>query len=202
MKKKGRKGKIIIAILLAVLICLIFFVTNQNVDKNLRREANKIVKYINNTDIDKLQYIITGVGSVEYDTELEEYFNDTEKNSEEKGLIYFIVEEEKAKIKRIDKDYIEYEIEVPDTSNIFEDMNNSDVSNEKIDKYLEEYIKNADKIKVNVKVSYTYVDGKFKADYSTEEFVNAVTGNLVTTYQQMLHEMINEESGVDVKWKK
>lgn len=199
MKKKGRKGKIIIAILLAVLICLIFFVTNQNVDKNLRREANKIVKYINNTDIDKLQYIITGVGSVEYDTELEEYFNDTEKNSEEKGLIYFIVEEEKAKIKRIDKDYIEYEIEVPDTSNIFEDMNNSDVSNEKIDKYLEEYIKNADKIKVNVKVSYTYVDGKFKADYSTEEFVNAVTGNLVTTYQQMLHEMINEESGVDVK---
>lgn len=199
MKKKGRKGKIIIAILLAVLICLIFFVTNQNVDKNLRREANKIVKYINNADIDKLQYIITGVGSVEYDTELEEYFNDTEKNSEEKGLIYFIVEEEKAKIKRIDKDYIEYEIEVPDTSNIFEDMNNSDVSNEKIDKYLEEYIKNADKIKVNVKVSYTYVDGKFKADYSTEEFVNAVTGNLVTTYQQMLHEMINEESGVDVK---
>lgn len=199
MKKKGRKGKIIIAILLAVLICLIFFVTNQNVDKNLRREANKIVKYINNTDIDKLQYIITGVGSVEYDTELEEYFNDTEKNSEEKGLIYFIVEEEKAKIKRIDKDYIEYEIEVPDTSNIFEDMNNSDVSNEKIDKYLEEYIKNADKVKVNVKVSYTYVDGKFKADYSTEEFVNAVTGNLVTTYQQMLHEMINEESGVDVK---
>lgn len=202
MKKKGRKGKIIIAILLAVLICLIFFVINQNVDKNLRREANKIVKYINNTDIDKLQYIITGVGSVEYDTELEEYFNDTEKNSEEKGLIYFIVEEEKAKIKRIDKDYIEYEIEVPDTSNIFDDMNDSDVSNEKIDKYLEEYIKNADKIKVNVKVSYTYVDGKFKADYSTEEFVNAVTGNLVTTYQQMLHEMINEESGVDVKWKK
>lgn len=199
MKKKGRKGKIIIAILLAVLICLIFFVINQNVDKNLRREANKIVKYINNTDIDKLQYIITGVGSVEYDTELEEYFNDTEKNSEEKGLIYFIVEEEKAKIKRIDKDYIEYEIEVPDTSNIFDDMNDSDVSNEKIDKYLEEYIKNADKIKVNVKVSYTYVDGKFKADYSTEEFVNAVTGNLVTTYQQMLHEMINEESGVDVK---
>lgn len=199
MKKKGRKGKIIIAILLAVLICLIFFVTNQNVDKNLRREANKIVKYINNTDIDKLQYIITGVGSVEYDTELEEYFSDTEKDSEEKGLIYFIVEEEKAKIKRIDKDYIEYEIEVPDTSNIFEDMNNSYVSNEKIDKYLEEYIKNADKIKVNVKVSYTYVDGKFKADYSTEEFVNAVTGNLVTTYQQMLHEMINEESGVDVK---
>ena len=46
---------------------------------------------------------------------------------------------------------------------------------------------------------YTYEDGVFIADYSTQEFMNGITGNLITAYQDLVQQMIQENSGEGVK---
>lgn len=45
----------------------------------------------------------------------------------------------------------------------------------------------------------TYEEGIFTADYSTQEFMNGITGNLITAYQKLMKQMIRENSEEDVK---
>lgn len=49
-----------------------------------------------------------------------------------------------------------------------------------------------------VEIPYTYKDGIYSAEYDTEEFVNALTGNLVTAYQELMQDVqkeLSEETG-------
>ena len=50
----------------------------------------------------------------------------------------------------------------------------------------------ADRTKIEVKVAYTYEDGVFVAHYSTQEFMDGITGNLLTAYQELIQQMIQE----------
>lgn len=49
-----------------------------------------------------------------------------------------------------------------------------------------------------MEIPYTYNDGIYSAEYDTEQFVNALTGNLVTAYQELMQDVqkeLSEETG-------
>ena len=61
-----------------------------------------------------------------------------------------------------------------------------------------DYISNAEKVTNEVEIPYTYKDGIYSAEYDTEQFVNALTGNLVTAYQELMQDVqkeLSEETG-------
>ena len=61
-----------------------------------------------------------------------------------------------------------------------------------------DYISNAEKVTNEVEIPYTYKDGIYSAEYNTEQFVNALTGNLVTAYQELMQDVqkeLSEETG-------
>ena len=61
-----------------------------------------------------------------------------------------------------------------------------------------DYISNAEKVTNEVEIPYTYNDGIYSAEYDTEQFVNALTGNLVTAYQELMQDVqkeLSEETG-------
>ena len=64
--------------------------------------------------------------------------------------------------------------------------------------FTDDYISNAEKVTNEVEIPYTYKDGIYSAEYDTEEFVNALTGNLVTAYQKLMQDVqkeLSEETG-------
>ena len=106
-----------------------------------------------------------------------------------------VMREDSIEVKDIGKNTIIYKITAPDLSKLFFDMKESKVSEENIESYISEYVSNAEKITTEVEISYTNQNGKFSANYRSEEFINALTGNLVTAYQQLMQDAINEVGG-------
>lgn len=165
-------------------------------DNELRTNAEEIVNSINDNDMGTLQKLIMGEENLTYDEELSDFFDteNEEDSSSESGIISEIVAQDSIKLKKINDSTIEYEIKAPKLENIFQDALDQNLEDSEIEDYLREYIRNADKEKIDVEVSYTYVDGIFKADYETEEFVNALTGNMIKSYQELVQQMIQEMS--------
>lgn len=165
-------------------------------DNELRTNAEEIVNSINDNDMGTLQKLIMGEDDLTYDEELSDFFDtETEEDSSsESGIISEIVAQDSIKLKKINDSTIEYEIKAPKLENIFQDALDQNLEDSEIEDYLREYIRNADREKTDVEVSYTYVDGIFEADYETEEFVNALTGNMIKSYQELVQQMIQELS--------
>lgn len=165
-------------------------------DNELKTSAEEVVNSINNNDMDALQKIIIGENDLSYDEKLSDFFDteNEEDSSSESGIISEIVAQDSIKLKKINDSTIEYEITAPKLENIFQDALDQNLEDSEIEDYLREYIRNADKEKIDIEVSYTYVDGIFEADYETEEFVNALTGNMIKSYQELVQQMIQEMS--------
>ena len=74
----------------------------------------------------------------------------------------------------------------------FTEMKKSKVTEENIESFTDDYISNAEKVTNEVEIPYTYKDGIYSAEYDTEQFVNALTGNLVTAYQELMQDVQNQ----------
>ena len=99
-------------------------------------------------------------------------------------------------MKKVTDEHIVYEISAPELSNIFQDvMKEENITAETFEDYIYNYIETAEKVKIEVEVPYTYENEVFKADYDTSEFMNAITGNLITAYQGLIEQMIQENGG-------
>ena len=188
------KAKLIIMLLAATTIAMT--ISGCSNDNELRTSAEEIVNSINDNDMGTLQKLIMGEDDLTYDEELSDFFDteNEEDSSSENGIISEIVAQDSIKLKKINDSTIEYEIKAPKLENIFQDALDQNLEDSEIEDYLREYIRNADKEKIDVEVSYTYVDGIFEADYETEEFVNALTGNMIKSYQELVQQMIQELS--------
>lgn len=66
-----------------------------------------------------------------------------------------------------------------------------------LEAFLYKYIENASKNKIVVQIPYTYENNVFAADYSSDEFVEAITGNMIESYQNLIQEMIQENTVED-----
>lgn len=188
-----KKTKEILILIVLIVSLMVEGCSNGN---ELRTSAEEVVNSINNNDMDALQKIIIGEDDLSYDEELSDFFDteNEEDSSSENGIISEIVAQDSIKLKKINDSTIEYEIKAPKLENIFQDALDQNLEDSEIEDYLREYIRNADKEKIDVEVSYTYVDGIFEADYETEEFVNAFTGNMIKSYQELVQQMIQEMS--------
>ena len=156
-------------------------------DKKIEKQANNIVDAVENNDISELDFIINGTEELAEDEELADFFEtDTEQGN---GLMSKIIKHDTIEVKKVGKDAITYKITAPDLSNLFSDMKAGNVTEENID--------DAKMVTNEVDVSYTYENEKFSAEYGTEEFINALTGNMVTAYQELIQDVQNEISEED-----
>lgn len=177
---------------LFVLLILTTFFTACGTDKKIEKQANNIVDAVENNDISELDSIINGTDELAEDEELADFFEtDTEQGN---GLMSKIIKHDTIEVKKVDDDAITYKITAPDLSNLFSDMKSGNVTEGNIDSFMDDYISGAKTVTNEVKVSYIYEDEKFLAEYDTEEFINALTGNMVTAYQGAIQDMQSEIS--------
>lgn len=164
-------------------------------DKKIEKQANNIVDAVENNDISELDFIINGTEELAEDEELADFFEtDTEQGN---GLMSKIIKHDTIEVKKVGKDAITYKITAPDLSNLFSDMKAGNVTEENIDSFMDDYISDAKMVTNEVDVSYTYENEKFSAEYDTEEFINVLTGNMVTAYQELIQDVQNEISEED-----
>lgn len=167
-------------------------------NKELEKEAKKIVEAVDNKDMETVESIILGTRDFVTDEKLAGFFEDSE--SANNGIIAKIVEQDSIKVEKITDEYIVYEITAPELSNIFKEvMNEENLTEDSFEEFIYNYIATAEKTKIEVKVPYIYENGVFTADYSTQEFMNGITGKLITAYQELIQQMIQEknEEGVE-----
>ena len=164
-------------------------------DKELKAEANKIVEAVERNDVNKVEEMLFGKQQeLEADEELADFFATSEEEDVEGGIIAKIIEQDTVKVKKIKDDVIVYEITAPNLSNIFQDAQKEELTTDNFEDYIYTYIEDADKIKTQIAVSYSYENEIFSAEYTSEDFVNGLTGNLLSSYQDLINEVISEFS--------
>lgn len=182
-------GKKILIFFIVTLLCI--FMIACGTDKEVKVQAEKVIEAINTSDMNMLESIIMGTQNIVADDELADFF--TTSDSENNGLIKRIITKDSIKIKKITKDTIQYEITAPHLENIFNEiLEKENLLVKDFEEVIYEYIEAAPMQKVEVKVAYTYKDGIFVADYNTIEFMNAITGNLIKSYQNLIQRAIME----------
>lgn len=163
-------------------------------EKDIKKEAEKIADAVENNDRKTIAEMLMGTENFDVDEELADFFEDQETG--ENSVIDGIVERDTVEVKEVTDQYIIYEISAPELSGIFQEaMGEEALSEETFEDYILNYIATADETKIEVKVPYTYEDGMFTANYATEEFINGITGNLVTAYQELIGQMLEENKG-------
>lgn len=186
-------------IAIAILGCsIIFTACDVNTDKKVEKQANKVVDAVESKDITKLDAIINGTDEIKADEELKDFFETDTEAKQKNGLMSKIIKNDTIKVKKVGKDTVTYKITAPDFSEYFTEMKKGEVTEENIESFTDDYISNAEKVTNEVEIPYTYKDGIYSAEYDTEQFVNALTGNLVTAYQELMQDVqkeLSEENG-------
>jgi hypothetical protein len=186
------KFKKIIIALISMLGC--FTLISCGTNKNVKKEAEKIVKAVEENDMDTLEKIIMGTSweDIDLDEEISDFFMESYSN-ENDGIISKIIARDSIEIKKITSDSITYEITSPELSSIFQDiMQDTNIQVENLEEYIYSYVEEAAVQKLEVKIAYTYENNMFKADYATDDFVSAITGNVINSYQKLIYKMIEE----------
>ena len=182
-------GKKILIFFIVTFLCI--FMIACGTDKEVKVQAEKVIEAINTNDMNTLESIIMGTQNIVADDALADFF--TTSDSENNGLIKRIITKDSIKIKKITKDTICYEITAPHLENIFNEiLEKENLLVKDFEEAIYEYIEAAPMQTVEVKVAYTYKDGIFMADYNTIEFMNAITGNLIRSYQNLIQRAIME----------
>ena len=196
-KSKGSMKKKIIGIIFLCAIgtiCYLFC----NMQKSIKTESMKIVEAMESSNIKMLENVLLGKKDFLEDDEWIEFSNSISDGND--GIITKIIEQSSIDVKKITRKYIVYEITVPELSGIFKEaMEEENLTNNNLEEYMYQYIAKAEKINTEVKVEYSYEKRVFKADYLRKEFLNAITGNLITAYQELIQEMIREREGENLQ---
>lgn len=167
-------------------------------NNNVEAEAKKIVEAVENKDMKVVEQMVLGKDDFMADEELADFFQDSEERNN--GIITKIIEQDTLEVKKITEENIIYEITAPDLSNMFQDvMKEENLAADSFEEYIYNYIAVADKTKIKIEVPYTYENEVFTADYTTQEFLNGITGNLVTAYQDLIQQMLQEYSEEGIK---
>lgn len=162
-------------------------------DKEIKEEAEKIVDAVETNDMDTLEQLFFGTDDIAVDEELADFFTSS-STSENDGIIAKIIVQDSIKIKKITDEIIVYEITAPDLSNMLQDaMQEENLTEDSFENYIYSYIEMAEKTKIEVEVPYTCQSDVFIADYTTDEFMNGITGNMMTSYQKLMEEVTSEK---------
>lgn len=195
MVKKKRKSRKKIWILLVCAVALLIVVSVILVsvrNREIKRQANQIVSALEKDDMQTVEALLFRNNEISPDSEIADFFQVGENEERDDGLISYILKQDVIEIKRVEQDTIVYEITSPDLTQIFQDIENEIVTEEEFENYVFEYIDGAQKITSLVNVPYTYEDKKVSIEYLNEDFFNAITGNIVSSYQRLLKDVLEE----------
>lgn len=194
--KDSMKKKLIGIIFLCVIGTICYLLCNMQ--KSIKAESMKIVEAIEGENIAMLENVLLGRKDFLEDNEWIEFSNSISDGKD--GMITKIIEQSSIDVKKITRKYIVYEITAPELSSIFKEaMEEENLTNNNFEEYIYQYIAKAEKINTEVKVEYFYEKRVFQADYLKKEFLNAITGNLITAYQELIQEMIREREGENLQ---
>lgn len=144
-------------IAIAILGCsIIFTACDVNTDKKVEKQANKVVDAVESKDITKLDAIINGTDEIKADEELKDFFETDTEAKQKNGLMSKIIEHDTINVKKVGKDTVTYKITAPDFSKYFTEMKKSEVTEENIESFTDDYISNAEKVTNEVEIPYTY----------------------------------------------
>lgn len=189
-------------IFLSILVCVILtsFVGCGQQNEAIEAEAQVVADAFTDGDMETINRTIFGRNEVEIDDGLSDIWGEDTQSQDEDGVLACIFDLVTVKVKKTTDSTIEYEIEAPDMSNVFIDMNtNADnISEDGLLDYIKSYAPNAETKETTVSLEYILVDDEPIVNYQDEEFINAVTGGLLDAYKNLYSEMLEEYTeGVD-----
>lgn len=189
-----RKTIIIISILIVLLLALTG--CNGNV-KLAEVKAQEAADIIVSGDMEKINQIIFGHQNIEMDESVENILED--EKTEENGILNEVFKRCTIEIEKVTRKQIKFQINSPDLSNLVDDSKEEmgSFSEEEILKYFKSYISEAELKTHNVAVPYTVEDDEVKINYKNKEFINAITGGFLESYQGAFQEMIDVYAGIE-----
>lgn len=185
-RNKGRRMKQ--NILLCYMLLLVVLCIGCGRTKEVEKHVHDVIATIETGDMEKINEIIFGYQDVDVDYAIE----GVQEAAEYQGILGEIFKRTSITVTQIKDQQIEYEIESPDLSGIFAEIleNGNVLPDKEFENYLKEYINQAESKKKNVVVPYNIVDGKIQVNYREKEFINAITGGLLESYQKVYQEMV------------
>lgn len=185
-----------IAIFLSVLLVLVCTCMGCSKDTKIAREhGQQVADIMEGGDMEKINEFVFGYQEPESNDEIAAIMKTTEKEGD--GILKDIFQKNTFEITRVSKDKIEYEIKAPDLTEIFEKLGEADsnLSEEEFTEEVRKYIEQAKYKKRTVSVPYKVVDGEVVVNYRNVEFINAITGGLLESYQKFYRQMLEEYAG-------
>lgn len=187
-------------IFLSVLLCIILFslVGCEEQNEIVETEAQVVADVFTDGDVKTINKTIFGTNEVEIDDGLSDIWGEDAQSQD--GILTCIFDVVTVKVKKTTDSTIEYEIEAPDMSKVFVDMdtNTTNISQDELLQYIKNYAQNAETKDTTVSLEYILVDDEPIVNYQDEEFINAVTGGLLDAYKTLYSEMLEEYTkGVD-----
>ena len=182
-------------ILLCILMCgiLVSLAGCGQQNKAVKTEAQVIADAFTDSDMETINKTIFGINEVEIDDGLSDIWGENAQS--QNGVLAYIFDLVTVRVKKI-----EYEVEAPDMSKVFIDMdtNTDNISEDELLDYIKSYVPNAGTKETTVSLEYILVDDEPIVNYQDEEFINAVTGGLLDAYKTLYSEMLEEYTeGVD-----
>ncbi len=163
---------------------------NKDEDGVIYEMASRMVDAVNQNDLEEInKQLFYTQESLENEEVMALYESD---RGDGNGIIGEIIKQDSMKLIAVEEDVVYYEITHPQLGTMLQDLKLNDLTEEEVVKAIFSYVKKAKKITEEVEISYCYEDGLFSADYKSEEFVNALTGNMLISYQKLMQEMITE----------
>lgn len=187
-------------VLLLIIVCVAFtgLVSCGEQNELVKENAQVVADAFTNGDMATINKIIFATNKLEVDKELSDIWGEDAQSQD--GVLTYIFDLVTVEVKEITDSTIEYEIEVPDMSNVFVDIDTNAVnmSQDELLQYIKNYAQNAETKVATVSLEYILVDDEPIMNYQDEEFINAVTGGLLDAYKTIYSEMLEEYSeGVD-----
>ncbi len=188
-------------IFLSVLLCAILFCLGGCEEQNeaVETEAQVVADAFTDGDMETINKTIFGTNEVEINDGLSDIWGEDAQSQD--GVLTCIFDLVTVKVKKTTDSTIEYEIEAPDMSKVFVDMdtNTTNISQDELLQYIKNYAQNVETKDTTVSLEYILVDDEPIVNYQDEEFINAVTGGLLDAYKTLYSEMLGEytEGGIN-----
>lgn len=187
-------------IFLSILVCIILtsLVGCGQQNKVVETEAQVIADAFMDGNMGTINKTIFGTNEIEIDDGLSGIWGEDTQSQD--GVLTYIFDLVTVKVKKITDSAIEYEINAPDMSKVFVDIdtNATNMSQDELLQYIKSYAQNAKTKDITVPIKYIIVDGEPIVNYQDEKFINAVTGGLLDAYKTLYSEMLDEYvEGVD-----
>ena len=167
-------------VLLLIIVCVAFtgLVSCGEQNELVKENAQVVADAFTNGDMATINKIIFATNKLEVDKELSDIWGEDAQSQD--GVLTYIFDLVTVEVKEITDSTIEYEIEVPDMSNVFVDIDTNAVnmSQDELLQYIKNYAQNAETKDTTVALEYILVDDEPVVNYQNEEFINAVTSKL------------------------